>query len=246
MVLSDDVCNGLQVVEHLQDVAEDAARGRVYLPRRTCARCGVGRRRAGRSLGPVRPSAGWWPSRPAGPAGCSARARSWPPPCPGGPGWRSPASPPAGWPPSTPSWTGATTSSGDALPARPAALRPAPRSAVVGAACARGGGSGGVNRQDAYAECEAITRREAKNFAYGIRLLRRPSARPSRPSTPWPGGSTTSATATRPAGRAPRRTWPRCARSSTTSAPTTDDPVLVAVADAAAPLRAARWRPSAS
>ena len=31
-----------------------------------------------------------------------------------------------------------------------------------------------MNIQDAYAECEAITRREAKNFAYGIRLLRPP------------------------------------------------------------------------
>jgi len=29
---SDDVCSGLQIVEHLQDVGEDAARGRVYLP----------------------------------------------------------------------------------------------------------------------------------------------------------------------------------------------------------------------
>jgi squalene synthase HpnC len=29
---SDDVCTGLQVVEHLQDVGEDARRGRVYLP----------------------------------------------------------------------------------------------------------------------------------------------------------------------------------------------------------------------
>ena len=29
---SDDVCSGLQVLEHLQDVAEDAAQGRVYLP----------------------------------------------------------------------------------------------------------------------------------------------------------------------------------------------------------------------
>lgn len=31
-VLSDQVCTGLQLVEHTQDVAEDAARGRVYLP----------------------------------------------------------------------------------------------------------------------------------------------------------------------------------------------------------------------
>ncbi len=32
VALSDQVCIGLQVVEHLQDVAEDAGRGRVYLP----------------------------------------------------------------------------------------------------------------------------------------------------------------------------------------------------------------------
>jgi phytoene/squalene synthetase len=32
VLLSDDVCIGLQLVEHLQDVAEDAARGRIYLP----------------------------------------------------------------------------------------------------------------------------------------------------------------------------------------------------------------------
>jgi squalene synthase HpnC len=32
MVLSDRVCSGLQIVEHLQDVAEDLERGRVYLP----------------------------------------------------------------------------------------------------------------------------------------------------------------------------------------------------------------------
>ncbi len=29
---SDEVCNALQIVEHLQDVHEDAARGRIYLP----------------------------------------------------------------------------------------------------------------------------------------------------------------------------------------------------------------------
>ena len=32
VALSDDVCTGLQVVEHLQDVAEDLAQDRVYLP----------------------------------------------------------------------------------------------------------------------------------------------------------------------------------------------------------------------
>jgi len=39
--LSDDVCIGLQVVEHLQDVGEDAARGRIYLPARDRAACQV-------------------------------------------------------------------------------------------------------------------------------------------------------------------------------------------------------------
>lgn len=32
IALSDDVCTGLQLVEHWQDVREDAARGRIYLP----------------------------------------------------------------------------------------------------------------------------------------------------------------------------------------------------------------------
>ena len=33
VALSDRVCAGLQVVEHLQDIAEDHARGRIYVPR---------------------------------------------------------------------------------------------------------------------------------------------------------------------------------------------------------------------
>jgi squalene synthase HpnC len=32
IALSDDVCNGLQIVEHIQDVAEDVAHDRVYMP----------------------------------------------------------------------------------------------------------------------------------------------------------------------------------------------------------------------
>jgi len=35
---SDDVCTALQLVEHLQDVGEDARRGRVYLPAEDLAR----------------------------------------------------------------------------------------------------------------------------------------------------------------------------------------------------------------
>ncbi|MDX6664674.1 MAG: hypothetical protein QOG68_880 [Solirubrobacteraceae bacterium] len=38
--LSDQVCAGLQVTEHLQDVAEDRERGRVYLPAEDLARFG--------------------------------------------------------------------------------------------------------------------------------------------------------------------------------------------------------------
>jgi squalene synthase HpnC len=40
ITLSDRVCAGLQVTEHLQDVAEDRRRGRVYLPQDDLARAG--------------------------------------------------------------------------------------------------------------------------------------------------------------------------------------------------------------
>jgi squalene synthase HpnC len=41
VALSDQVCTGLQLVEHWQDVAEDHARGRVYLPQDDIRRFGV-------------------------------------------------------------------------------------------------------------------------------------------------------------------------------------------------------------
>jgi squalene synthase HpnC len=41
VALSDRVCAGLQVLEHLQDVAEDYQRGRVYLPQEDLERAGV-------------------------------------------------------------------------------------------------------------------------------------------------------------------------------------------------------------
>jgi squalene synthase HpnC len=43
IALSDDVCTALQLVEHWQDVAEDARAGRVYLPADERARFGVTR-----------------------------------------------------------------------------------------------------------------------------------------------------------------------------------------------------------
>jgi squalene synthase HpnC len=41
VLLSDRVCTGLQLVEHLQDVAEDRRAGRVYLPQDSLQRYGV-------------------------------------------------------------------------------------------------------------------------------------------------------------------------------------------------------------
>jgi len=40
IALSDRVCTGLQIVEHLQDIAEDHSRGRVYMPLEDMARFG--------------------------------------------------------------------------------------------------------------------------------------------------------------------------------------------------------------
>ncbi|MFF8771208.1 squalene synthase HpnC [Kitasatospora sp. NPDC015120] len=41
IAMSDAVCTALQIVEHLQDVAEDLARGRIYLPAEDLRRFGV-------------------------------------------------------------------------------------------------------------------------------------------------------------------------------------------------------------
>jgi squalene synthase HpnC len=41
LALSDDVCTALQVIEHLQDVGEDASHGRIYLPREHRSELGV-------------------------------------------------------------------------------------------------------------------------------------------------------------------------------------------------------------
>ncbi len=40
IVLSDRVCAGLQVTEHLQDIAEDLGRRRIYMPRQDLIACG--------------------------------------------------------------------------------------------------------------------------------------------------------------------------------------------------------------
>lgn len=69
--LSDSVCTGLQLVEHWQDVAEDAAAGRIYLPLEDMEAFGVTEAdvlEAG--TGPAEPGAG----APGGPASARLRA----------------------------------------------------------------------------------------------------------------------------------------------------------------------------
>ena len=94
---SDDVCTALQLVEHLQDVGEDYARGRVYLPAEDLDRFGcVGdgsRGRRGIGPAPRRPS----PSRSTAPVGCCTGRRRRSVAASGvGRGWRSPGSPRGG------------------------------------------------------------------------------------------------------------------------------------------------------
>ncbi|HEY2398065.1 MAG TPA: squalene synthase HpnC [Solirubrobacteraceae bacterium] len=56
VALSDSICTALQLTEHLQDVAEDLARGRVYLPGEDLARfgCTIEQLSAAHAGGPLR------------------------------------------------------------------------------------------------------------------------------------------------------------------------------------------------
>jgi squalene synthase HpnC len=69
--LSDSVCTGLQLVEHWQDVAEDAAAGRIYLPLEDMAAFGVTEADVlAAGTGSAGPGAG----EPGGPASARLRA----------------------------------------------------------------------------------------------------------------------------------------------------------------------------
>ncbi len=93
IALSDRVCAGLQVVEHLQDIAEDHARGRVYMPQEDLIRFGCKDvDLTGEAAAPT--GARSSPSRPTVPGDCWARARRWPARWRHGRGWRSPGSSP--------------------------------------------------------------------------------------------------------------------------------------------------------
>jgi squalene synthase HpnC len=50
--LSNHVCAALQVIEHLQDVGEDYARGRIYLPQDALRRCGCEERQLAAAAAP--------------------------------------------------------------------------------------------------------------------------------------------------------------------------------------------------
>ncbi|MGC9220686.1 MAG: squalene synthase HpnC [Solirubrobacteraceae bacterium] len=53
IALSDRICSGLQIVEHLQDIAEDHGRGRVYMPREDLIRFGCGEAELAGAPGPA-------------------------------------------------------------------------------------------------------------------------------------------------------------------------------------------------
>ena len=162
---SDSVCTGLQLVNFLQDVPRDLELGRIYLPaedRRALRRSArsTGRPTELRALLAVRGAARRGaPRRRRG----AARAAS-----AGGSAGRSRSSPAAGWRRSTRSRRPAGTSSRSGRSrraprlAREAALVLVPMSTST-RAYARGR--------------SRITRREAKNFAYGIMVLPRDKRR---------------------------------------------------------------------
>ncbi len=170
IALSDDVCIALQIIEHLQDVGEDAARDRIYLPQSDlrALECAEADLRAARTSPPLA-------DRPA------LRSESGPSP----PRLRRPIDAPA--PAAAPHGGVRIRGGRNGCPRcdRGCQLRgvgpvvSAPPAAPRRASRRRTGFVGiveevGVNTETAYRACEEITRREAKNFGYGIRLLRVP------------------------------------------------------------------------
>jgi phytoene synthase len=175
--LSDRVCTGLQVVEHLQDVEEDAAAGRVYLPADDLERFGV----AEADL--TAPEAS--PALRAVVAFELARARELL--AAGTPlvrslrGWAHLAV--AGYVAGGLAAADAIEAAGyDVLgraprPGRARTLRHGLHVLASPRTRSRPERRQKTGLDQAYATCAAITRREAKNFAYGIVLLPPPKRR---------------------------------------------------------------------
>lgn len=175
---SDAICTALQIVEHLQDVAEDFGRDRIYLPAEDMKRFHVQEAdlatagasaslralvayEAQRALDLLNEGAPWWVASPAG-SDCCSRG----------------------------SWRGKGGGPRDRRrpvrrPSRPAEARQAPAAARGGRDPARKGVIRTVESPPpasapvlaAYSYCEAVTGQQARNFAYGIRLLPTPKRR---------------------------------------------------------------------
>jgi 15-cis-phytoene synthase len=175
--LSDRVCSGLQVVEHLQDVGEDAAAGRIYLPADDLQRFGV----VDADLIAAEAS----PALRSVVAFELARARELL--AAGIPLTRSLR----GWCRlAVAGYVAGGLAAADAIeaanydvlarPVRPSqarTLRHALRVLAAPAARPRREGREKPELDRAYAACAEVTRREAKNFAYGIALLPPPKRR---------------------------------------------------------------------
>jgi 15-cis-phytoene synthase len=175
--LSDRVCSGLQVVEHLQDVGEDAATGRIYLPADDLQRFGVvdadlmarkaspalrslvafelarARELLAAGIPLTRSLRGWCRLAVAGYVGGGLAAAN-----------------------------AIEAANYDVLahPGRPGRVRTLRHTLRVLAATTARPRPEGRDRPEldrAYAACAEITRREAKNFAYGIALLPPPKRR---------------------------------------------------------------------
>ena len=173
--LSDAICTGLQLTEHLQDVAEDYARGRVYLPaadreRLGCPRTGprgrdaiAGAAATAGVRGRARACAARRGRAARADAARSQRVR--------GRGVRRRRG--------VRRWPRIERSGYDVLGGRPRS-----RSGAAGSGAARRARarreqvSRAVASDDAldaaYRHCEALTRAHAANFYYGIRLLPAP------------------------------------------------------------------------
>ena len=194
---SDSICTALQLVEHWQDVAEDAIvgpglpapgrhealrgqrRGAGPPARRLRRPPAAGRRR--RSFGGV--AGRCWRSKRPGHGGCSTTGT----PLVASLNGRLRLAVAASWPAATPPWTAwpRSTSTSMPSPSRPPTLalrRPSGPSApqcLLGqlghrAALGLERGAKALNEAAvalAYKQCERITRSRARNFYYGIRLL---------------------------------------------------------------------------
>ena len=155
---SDDVCTGLQLVNFLQDVPRDLELGRIYLPLEDRCRFGVtALDRPSPELLELAPIRGGACPEPPGRRACAAgRDRR-----PDGTGGRAVR----------------TRRSGRARCARVRTVGRVHAAAASVTHSPRTGGVRTVTTAQAYAEVERLTRRRARNFAYGIMVLPREKRR---------------------------------------------------------------------